>query len=218
MIAILIGATGLVGTHLIEELINDATYARIIILTRRTTGKEHSKIEEHLIDFNNPGQWKHLVKGDVLFSALGTTLRKAGSKEAQFLIDYTYQYHCAKAASENNVAQYILVSAAYASPDSKIFYSRMKGVLEKDIAKLSFQKITIIKPGIIDGDRNEKRVAERISISIFKLLHHLPGLHFAKPIHASIIAKAMMAATIHHPDHVNVYQFDEVFKLAEKGV
>ncbi len=214
MIAIVIGATGLVGTHLIEELINHTEYEKVIIITRRTVEKQHVKLEKHLVDFNNPAQWKHLVKGDVLFSTLGTTLQKAGSKEAQFLIDYTYQYHCAKAAADNNVSQYVLVSAAYASPDSKIFYARMKGVLEKDVAKLSFQNISIIKPGIIAGDRQDKRITERISISLFNLLHHVPGLHFIKPIHASIIAKAMIRAAQYHPNRVNVYQLGAVFKLA----
>ena len=215
MTAIVVGATGLVGTHLVEQLIDNNNYKKVLVLTRSPLEKQHEKLEVHIIDFNKPEEWKHFLKGDVLFSTLGTTLRKAGNKDAQFLIDYTYQYHCAKAAAENKVPQYVLVSAAYASPNSKIFYSRMKGILERDIATLPFNNISIVKPGVIAGERKEQRTAERISITLFNLLHRIPGLQFTKPIHASIIAKAMINATNHHPERLNTYELGEVFKLSE---
>lgn len=94
---------------------------------RRDLGLRHEKLKIHVIDFDKPKQWKHLVKGDVLFSCLGTTLKAAGSKEAQWKIDYEYQYQFAKAARENDVDKYVLVSTSLASPDFLFFYTRMKG-------------------------------------------------------------------------------------------
>ena len=139
MVALVIGATGLVGSELIDQLLNNEQFTRVKVFGRRPTGKSHPKLEEHVINFDQPEQWKGLVRGDILFSALGTTLKKAGSKGAQFKIDYKYQYYFARAAAENGVSNYVLVSAAGSSPTSRIFYSRMKGILEKDIKKLAFQ-------------------------------------------------------------------------------
>ena len=215
MVALVIGATGMVGSQLIQQLLADDRFEKIRVFSRRSLAITHPKLEEHLIDFNFPEQWRGLVRGNVLFSALGTTLSKAGSKGAQFKIDYKYQYQFAKAASENGVPQYVLVSAAYASPGSKIFYSRMKGILEKDVKKLSYQNITILKPGMLQGDRKEERAGEKIGIAVFNVLHHVPGLRFLKPVSASTVAKAMINATEFHPQRINEYSLGEVFTLAE---
>jgi len=214
MVALVIGATGMVGSQLIQQLLADKRFEKIRVFSRRPLDMKHPKLEEHLINFDYPEQWKRLVRGDVLFSALGTTLRKAGSKGAQFKIDYKYQYQFAKAASENGVPQYVLVSAAYASPGSTIFYSRMKGILEKDIKKLSFSNITILRAGMLSGDRKEKRTGEEIGTPIFNFLQHIPGLRFLKPIPAATVAKAMVNSVTHHPQKINIYNLLEVFELA----
>jgi uncharacterized protein YbjT (DUF2867 family) len=215
MIALVIGATGLVGSELITQLVADNQFEKVKAFTRRPLGKVHPKLEEQIINFDYPQEWKRWVTGDVLFSALGTTLKKAGSKGAQFKIDYTYQYQFAKAASENGVAQYVLVSAAYSSSNSWIFYSRMKGNLESDIKKLSFENITILRPGMLSGDRKEERLGEKIGMSVFNILHHIPGLSSLKPIHASTVARAMIKSVTHHPSSINEYSLGKIFKLAE---
>jgi uncharacterized protein YbjT (DUF2867 family) len=218
MTAIVIGATGLVGSHLIDQLIKDERFHRIVVLTRRSLGNQHAKLIEHLVDFSNPKEWKHLVSGDVLFSNLGTTLKKAGSKGAQFTIDYTYQYITAKAAAENGVSNYVLVSAAYSSPDARVFYSRMKGELDRDVQKLSFQHISIIRPGFIDGDRKEQRLGEKLMLPVLRFLYHIPGLKTLQPVHAATIATAMINAAFYHPDRVNFYELRDVFRLAKTDV
>src|SRR5689334_5676279 len=96
--AMVIGATGLVGSHLVQLLLHDDRFAVVKIFARRSTGIQHPKLQERIIDFDHPERWKHLITGDVLFSALGTTLKTAGSKEAQYKIDHTYQFNVAKAA------------------------------------------------------------------------------------------------------------------------
>src|SRR5579875_633123 len=127
--ALVIGATGLVGTHLVKQLLADDRFAKVKTFVRRLTNAGNHKLKPHLIDFSQLQLSKQAITGDVLFSALGTTLRQAGSKEEQYKIDYTYQYNFAKIAAENGVGTLVLVSSAGASPKANIFYSRMKGEL-----------------------------------------------------------------------------------------
>ena len=101
--AIIIGATGLVGGALLDQLLDDPAYSSVVIFVRRSTEKQHPKLVEHVIDFAEPDSWKDLVKGDVLFSALGTTRKQAGSVAAQRIVDYDYQFQFAKIAAANGV-------------------------------------------------------------------------------------------------------------------
>ena len=104
--AIVIGATGLVGEQLVRQLLEDDRYGTVKVFHRRTTGISHPKLVETVIDFDSPEEWKHLITGDELYSALGTTLKAAGSKEAQYKVDYEYQFQVAKIARENDVPRF----------------------------------------------------------------------------------------------------------------
>ena len=214
--AIVIGATGLVGTNLVQLLLRDARFSVIKIFTRRSTSFRNPKIKEHIIDFDKPEQWQHEVSGDVLFSALGTTLKQAGSKEAQYKIDHEYQYKFAKAAAQNNVPVYVLVSSAMASEKSKIFYTRMKGELERDIRQLPFQYIHIIQPGMLVGNRKESRPGEKIGIAVLRFLNKLGIAKQQKPVDASIVARAMINVSFKKNDKMNVYSLLQVFEEAVK--
>jgi uncharacterized protein YbjT (DUF2867 family) len=212
--AIIIGSTGLVGSHLLEELLADERFSEVKIFVRRHAGYQHPKLKEYIIDFNTPVEWSHLVQGDVLFSALGTTLKTAGSKQAQYRIDHTYQYNFALAASNNQVSVYVLVSAAMANERSRIFYSRMKGELERDIKQLPFKSVHIIQPGILMGDRKEKRTGEKWGIAFFKFLNSLGIARKQKPIHARIVAKAMINVSFNENIPLGTYSLLEVFEQA----
>ena len=213
--AIVIGATGLVGSSLVQLLLEDDRFLAVKVLVRRSTGIRHLKLQEHIINFDHPAQWKHLVKGDVLFSALGTTLKSAGSKEAQYKIDHTYQFNVAKAASENSVPVYVLVSAAMANEQSKIFYTRMKGELERDIRNLPFDYIHIIQPGMLVGNRKENRPFEKIGTPVLQFLNKLGIAKKQKPIHVSIVAQAMINVSFKKKNRVNTYSLLEVFEQAK---
>ena len=212
--ALVIGATGLVGNELVHLLLADDRFGEVLVFARRTTGITHLKLREFLIDFNDSKSWRHLVVGDVLFSALGTTLKKAGSKEAQYQIDYQYQYDFAKAAAGNHVPVYVLVSSAMASVYSRIFYTRMKGELERDIRLLPFQYIHIMQPGMLEGNRKEKRPGEKIGLALLKFINKLGIALQQNPVPASVVAKAMINVSFLKNNHLNVYVLREVFSAA----
>jgi uncharacterized protein YbjT (DUF2867 family) len=190
--AIVIGATGLVGSKVLHHLLKDDRYKTIKVLHRRATGIEHPKLTEHIIDFDKPEEWKEKVSGDHLFSALGTTIKKAGSKNAQYKIDFTYQFEVAKAAAENGVSGYALVSSLGANAESGSFYPKIKGELDDAVQELSFDNTLILRPSFLDGDRDEFRLGERIGIVAAKVVCKIPGLRKYHPIKAGNVAKAMI--------------------------
>jgi uncharacterized protein YbjT (DUF2867 family) len=213
--AIVIGATGLVGEQLVKLLLKDSRFEQVKTFVRRSANISDPKLEEHIINFDEPDVWKKLVTGDVLYSALGTTLRAAGSKEAQYKIDYTYQYQFARIAAANEVKEYVLVSAAGSAPDSKIFYSRIKGELERDIKKLPFETIHIIRPGMLAGEREKVRTGEQLGAGIMSVVALIPGLGRLKPIQGAEVAQAMVNATFRHVMGIHSYTMGEVMKLAK---
>ncbi len=211
--AIIIGATGLTGNQLVDLLLHDNRFDKIVVFSRRSLGIKDLKLEEHIIDFANSESWSNFVKGDVLFSALGTTLKVAGSKEAQYKIDYQYQYQFAAIAATNQVSTYVLVSSASANPSSSNFYLRMKGELERDIKKLPFQHIQIIQPGPLDGDRKEKRTMERLSLKVIKSLNKIGLFKKYKPIHVRIVAQKMINVSFSLVTEPETYTLQQVFEL-----
>lgn len=212
--AIIAGATGLVGSHLLNQLLNDQDFNKIIVFVRRSTGISNPKLTEHIINFDDPEKWKNQVKGDVLFSTMGTTIGQAGSKEAQRKVDYTYQYEIARIASVNRVPEYVLVSTPGASPKSWIFYTRIRGELDRDVKKLDFKRIIILKPSLLAGKRENRRAGEELYARLLNGLKWLPGARKYRPIHAEIVAAAMRNA-VKAPfiKSFEEYALDEIFTL-----
>ncbi|PKV75259.1 NAD(P)H-binding protein [Pontibacter ramchanderi] len=214
--ALVIGATGLVGRQLVQQLLTDNRFNKVIVFGRRSFGIANPKLEEHLIDFDKPEDWQHLVQGDVFFSTLGTTLKQAGGQNEQYKVDYHYQYKFAEAAAQNGVPAYVLVSSSGASKDSLIFYSRMKGTLEEAVKKLGFQSITIIQPGLLHGDRKEVRFGEEMA---YKVMHFFDKIGIAgkyKPYEDTVVARAMINAGIAAQPGVHTYTLGDIFELAER--
>jgi uncharacterized protein YbjT (DUF2867 family) len=212
--ALIAGATGLVGSRLLEQLLRDERYGKVVVFVRRSVGMAHPKLEEHLIDFDQPGQWQELLRGDVLFLALGTTRARAGGKSAQYRVDHGYQYRVAEAASRNGVPVVVLVSSAGASEKSSFFYMRMKGQLEQDIARLPFRRLGIVRPGALTGPRHETRPGEKAGILVLRCLNRLGLLRRMRPVPAEVVARAMRHAAREDAPGVFTWELGEVFDLA----
>jgi uncharacterized protein YbjT (DUF2867 family) len=211
--AIVIGGSGMIGTQLIKQLIENDDYSEVVSLVRRSSSITNSKLKEHIINFDQPESWKSFINGDVLFSTLGTTIANAKTKDAQFKVDFTYQYNVAEVAAQNGVPSYVLISSTGANSKSKVFYLSIKGKLEDNIKQLSFKTVSILQPGQLDGDRKENRPGEKISLSIMYALNKIRLLRKYRPIQASLVAKAMINAS--NKKISGVYKLDKVFKLAE---
>ncbi|MBV6420438.1 MAG: hypothetical protein DAHOPDDO_01680 [Ignavibacteriaceae bacterium] len=215
--AVIIGATGLVGHTLVKKLLEDSRYQSIKTFNRRSSGIIHPKLKEYIVDFDEMGKWKQLITGDELFSAMGTTIKKAGSKETQYKIDVTYQYEIAKSAAENGVQNYFLVSSVGANSKSKIFYLRIKGELDEKVQQLSYNKIRIFRPSLLLGKRKEKRFGEKTAERILKIaIPLIPFLKNQRPIEADKVARAMItSANKEDNEPIKIYGIDEIFKLGE---
>lgn len=213
MHALLIGATGATGKDLLELLLQDDDFHRVDIFVRRAIDRSHEKLTVHVIDFDKPDQWKDEVKGDVLFSCLGTTLKAAGSKEAQWRIDYDYQYEFAKAARENGVDNYFLVSSSGASPNSFLFYPKMKGQLEDAVEALGFAKLSIFNPPILER-KNTDRSGEVIGIKLIRLVNQLGLFRSQRPMPTATLAKALINAAKSKGGGTHNYSPEAIWKRA----
>ena len=165
MKALIIGATGATGKDLLSQLLADDTYAEVHCFVRKPLALTHPKLHAHVVDFDTPEAWADLVRGDVAFSCLGTTLAVAGSKDAQWRVDYDYQYAFAQQCKANGVPSFVLVSAAGAKAQSKLFYNRMKGALEEAVKKLNFPRLLIFQPSVLIRS-NSDRAGENLSVKI----------------------------------------------------
>jgi len=209
-----IGATGLVGKQLVDQLLSNDRFEKVRIFVRRETGLKHPKLEEVVVNFAETKSWETFLTGDILFSALGTTLKQSGSKEKQWEIDFTFNLNFAQKAKENGIENYVLVSSVGANSKSSMFYTRMKGELDEAVAKIGFQKYAIVRPASLTGDRREKRIAEKISIPILNVLTRFIMKKY-RPISDKTVAKAMINAAFGNTGEKTVWEADEVFLLAE---
>lgn len=191
MKVLLIGATGATGKDLLELLLSDEEIQQVVIFVRRGFNLKHEKLQTHIIDFEKPDQWKPLVNGDLLFSCLGTTLKTAGSKEAQWKVDHDYQSQFAKIAKENKMNTYVLVSAENASVKSPFFYSRMKGQLEEDVKALDFSKLIIFNPPLLLRENSDRKM-EVWAAKIIRFFNNIGILRSQRPISTRQLAEAMI--------------------------
>jgi len=201
--ALVIGATGATGQEIVSQLLEDDSFNSVSIFVRKEPNITHSKLKTYVIDFSKLEEYKELIKGDVLFSCLGTTLRDAGSKEKQYLVDYTYQYEFAKIASDNGVPIYSLISSTGANENSPFFYPKIKGKLEEAVKKLPFKIIQIFQPPTLIRQKNLIRLGEKIGIKIFGFLNSFGILKSQKPLPVSNLAKVMI-------DHLKMKQKEKV--------
>lgn len=192
---LLCGATGLVGTECLELLAADQFFRRVAVLTRRPLPPEisahldTSKIEEHVIDFDELAAHDDLLDVDQIICALGTTIKKAGSKERFREVDFGYPLAIARMGVRQGARHFLLVSAVGADAASRIFYNRVKGELEEAVRALPYRSITIVRPSLLLGERTEFRLGEEIA----KRLSFLAPSSY-KPVAASAVAAVLVQA------------------------
>lgn len=192
--ALLVGATGLVGGFVLEGLLNDDYYDKVIVLTRKSIHKKHEKLKEVLVNFDDLGAYSNEIKADVVFCCLGTTIKAAGSQEAFKKVDYEYPFQVAEIAKKNGASSFLIITALGSSKSSIIFYNRVKGEVEDAIGKLNFDSFHILQPSLIIGERQENRLGEGIAQKLSPVYDAVMfgPLSKYKSIKAEQIAKAMI--------------------------
>ncbi len=204
--AIIFGVTGLTGKALLHNIVVDARYSKIHIVTRRPCGFIHPKVEEILFNYKN---FKELpsIKADHVFCCLGTTIKKAGSKEAQQIIDRDYPIDIAKYANTLGAEKMVTVSSIGADAKSSNFYLRTKGEMEEGV-KSNFKHSVFVRPSFLLGNREEMRIGERIGIALFSIINPLlfGGLSKYKGIQVSQLSKAMINACFNKTEEVLYYK------------
>lgn len=210
MKALIIGATGATGKDLLSQLLADDTYSEVHCFVRKPLALTHPKLHAHVVDFETPELWADLLRGDVAFSCLGTTLAAAGSKEAQWRVDYDYQYNFAKLCRNNGVPTFVLVSAAGAKAQSKLFYNRMKGQLEDAVKELEFPRLLIFQPSVLIRS-NSDRSGENFTVKAFKFLNKLGILKRYRPMPTDILAQRIRKEVAIAPKAVHTFTLDKIF-------
>lgn len=188
--AVVFGASGLIGSQLLPILFADPEYDLVLVFTRKSLGIVAAKLEEIITDFKDLDSLRTQVKGDVVFCCLGTTINTAGSEAAFRRVDFELVRWCAVAACENKVPRFLVVSSMGANADSRIFYNRTKGEMEKAVSALGFKQCVILRPSMLYGPRKDFRFGERVGqffMFLFWLL--IPAKY--KLIHARTVARKM---------------------------
>lgn len=212
--AIVNGATGATGKELVKLLLEDEDFQKVRIFIRRDDDLDHPKLEKNIVDFDRLDDWKNELRGDTLFSALGTTLKQAGSEAAQYKVDFTYQFETAKAAADSGVKNYVLVSSTGADPKAFFFYPRMKGELEEAVKTLGFERIHIFQPGILDRNSADERPLENFGLTAIRALNSVGLFKSQTPMPVKVLAEKMIKVSKSaRTEKVNYYKLDEIFDL-----
>ena len=200
--AILFGASGLVGSSLLTQLLEDPAYDKVIIVVRKLLPVQHPKLKMLIGDYSSLPDLKPQLRADEIFIALGTTKKKTPDESEYYRIDHDYPVLAAGIAKENGARSVLLVSAIDANANSKIFYVRTKGQVEADIIALGFEHTYIFRPSMLVGDRKENRPAERFLIALFSIVNPLLAGSWKR--YHSIHVKDLAAAMIHAANDPNV--------------
>lgn len=210
--ALILGASGLTGQHLLELLLNDPLYTQITIYVRKPVHISHPKLVQQIVDFE---KLDTAVEATDVFCCLGTTIKKAGSQDAFKQVDLVYPQKLAALQLSAGSQKFLVISAVGADKNSSIFYSRTKGQLEEALTALGYPCLCIFRPSFIMGDRAERRVGEKIGIFIAKLISPLliGPLKKYKPVSALALAASMQHAAHHHTEGLHHISSDEIKKF-----
>ena len=212
---LVIGATGVVGHELVEQLNQLADIDKVIAITRRPIEYNSNKITNYVVEFDRLEEYSSAFNADIIFSCLGTTLKQAGSIARQRQVDVDYQYLAAKLSLANGASHYLLVSSSGANPNSHSAYLKMKGELETKVIELGFQRLSIIQPSLLLGERKDVRLGEKLGSKLLPLICRLPGLSKYRPITGKQVAIKMCNIASQQESSgeskLQYYRLDELF-------
>lgn len=214
--AVIVGASGLIGSYLLNILLERPEYEEVLALVRRELPIRHKKLEQAEIDFDNLDNYSTLINGHPVFSCLGTTQSKVADQSAYRRIDHDYPLQLAEIAKRNNTAQFHLISSIGADPGSSNFYTRLKGEIEHDLKQVGLKCLHIYQPCVLTGDRKESRPMERFIIGVMKVIDPLlaGGLKKYKSIPAQTVAQAMFNQSLKTEEGIFVHPSDKIKLLA----
>ncbi len=212
--ALVFGSSGLIGGHLLSQLIENDDYNKIRIFVRSEPEINDPKVEIIKTDFNNLENHKEVIKGDDCFFCIGTTKKNSPDKSEYRRVELEVPKQIAQIAKSNSVNSFVFVSSGYADPKSSGDYLKFKGEVEEELKRLNFSKLGIMRPSFLLGDRKEKRIGEKIGIFVFKLLSplFLGPLKKMKPIHSATVAKAMIAIT-QNDSSQTIFESNEISEI-----
>jgi uncharacterized protein YbjT (DUF2867 family) len=212
--ALLFGASGLVGSHVLNQLISNNSYSKIKLFVRSSIDISDPKIEIIQTDFNNLENHREDIKGDDCFFCIGTTKQNSPDKSEYRRVELEVPKQIAQIAKSNSVNSFVFISSGYADPKSSGDYLKFKGEVEEELKRLNFPKLGIMRPSFLLGDRKEKRIGEKIGIFVFKLLSplFLGPLKKMKPIHSATVAKAMIAIT-QNDSSQTIFESNEISEI-----
>ncbi|NUM72968.1 oxidoreductase [candidate division KSB1 bacterium] len=214
--ALVLGASGLVGSHCLQLLLDNAAYDKIIVWLRKPLPVQHAKLQQEIINFDQLSPYADKLKNvQEIFCCLGTTIKKAGSPEAFYKVDFTYPHEIAKLAAQNGVQQFLIVTALGANSRSSIFYNRVKGEIETALGKLPLPGLQIFRPSLLLGERQEFRLGERIGAIVFTALSFafFGRLRRYRAIEASVVAEAMIRIAQQNLTGVNIFESEKIQAL-----
>jgi uncharacterized protein YbjT (DUF2867 family) len=210
--ALLVGATGLVGGHCLQMLLEAEAYEKVVIILRRPFPLTHPKLEHRIVNFDKLDQFAQDIGADDIYCCLGTTINVAGSEDAFRRVDYTYPIQVAAIGAKNGAQQFLVVSALGADHKSKIFYNRVKGELEEAVSKIPFEAVHIFRPSLLVGKRSDSRIGERIGNAVMRPLSVFMGgpLKKYRPIEARAVAHAMILSAASNQTGIHIYESDQI--------
>jgi uncharacterized protein YbjT (DUF2867 family) len=213
--ALIIGSTGLVGSHLLSLLLDSNDYLKVITFVKRDAGIKHPKLTQHIIDFDKPETYKELVVGDNFFCTIGTTIKKAGNKEAFRKVDFEYPKQFAAFALQNKVKQFLIISSLGADANSGNFYLKTKGEIQDFLKDCNFESVAVLQPSLLLGNRTEFRLGEKIGAFFMKTLSFLflGNLKKYKVIEGKTVAKALLAIAKTNNSGFKIYESDVIQEI-----
>lgn len=213
--AVVAGATGLTERLLIEQLQHEPSFGSITALARRTMTSDDPRLTWRSVDFENLPSDLISSHIDCCFCCLGTTIKKAGSQEMFRQIDFTYVVGLAEMCAAHHVPHFLLISSVGADSHSAVFYSRVKGEVEQAVASCRIARVSVLRPSMLLGDREEFRIGERVGAFMMRSVNPILIGRFKKyrAIGADTVAKAMVHLATTPGDGYRVYESDEIAEL-----